>query len=326
MRRREFIGLLRGAAAWPFAARAQQLGKVWRIGVLETISSELNAMNFDALRNGLRNLGYVEGQNLTIEYLSADGQEERFPQLASELVRSNVDVIVTRGTPAVFAAKTATTTIPVVMTASGEPLASGVISGLARPGGNVTGLSAFTNELIPKRIELLKVAMSGIARVAFLQNMSNPVAPSQWEEFKNATRSLGIEPLLLDVRKPEDVVRAFDTAGMQRANALAVGNDTVTHASRRQIVELAAQRRLAAIYATREFVDAGGLIAYSVNYADLYRRAATYVDKILKGAKPADLPVEQPTKFDLVINLKTAKALGLEIPDKLLALADEVIE
>jgi putative ABC transport system substrate-binding protein len=326
MRRREFIGLLGGAAAWPFAARAQQLGKVWRIGVLETISSELNATNFDALRNGLRNLGYVEGQNLTIEYLSADGQEERFPQLASELVRSNVDVIVTRGTPAVFAAKTATTTIPVVMTASGEPLASGVISGLARPGGNVTGLSAFTNELIPKRIELLKVAMSGIARVAFLQNMSNPVAPSQWEEFKNATRSLGIEPLLLDVRKPEDVVRAFDTAGMQRANALAVGNDTVTHASRRQIVELAAQRRLAAIYATREFVDAGGLIAYSVNYADLYRRAATYVDKILKGAKPADLPVEQPTKFDLVINLKTAKALGLEIPDKLLALADEVIE
>jgi putative ABC transport system substrate-binding protein len=327
MRRREFIfALLSGAAAWPLGVRAQQAGKVWRIGMLETISPELNAANFDALRNGLRYLGYIEGQNLTIEYRSADGQEERFPQLASELVRAKVDVIVTRGTPAAFAAKKATTTIPVVMAASGEPLASGVISGLARPGGNVTGLSAFTNELIPKRIELLNTAVSGIVRIAFLQNMSNPVAPSQWEELKSATRSLRIEPLLLDVRKSDDVVRAFDAAGVQRVNALAVGNDTVTHASRRQIVELAAQHRLPAIYATREFVDAGGLMAYSVSYSDLYRRAATYVDKIFKGARPADLPVEQPTKFDLVINLKTARALDLEIPDKLLALAEEVIE
>jgi putative ABC transport system substrate-binding protein len=326
MRRREFILALGGAAAWPLGVRAQQAGKVWRIGMLETISPELNAANFDALRNGLRYLGYIEGQNLTIEYRSADGQEERFPQLASELVRAKVDVIVTRGTPAAFAAKKATTTIPVVMAASGEPLASGVISGLARPGGNVTGLSAFTNELIPKRIELLNTAVSGIVRIAFLQNMSNPVAPSQWEELKSATRSLRIEPLLLDVRKSDDVVRAFDAAGVQRVNALAVGNDTVTHASRRQIVELAAQHRLPAIYATREFVDAGGLMAYSVSYSDLYRRAATYVDKIFKGARPADLPVEQPTKFDLVINLKTARALDLEIPDKLLALADEVIE
>lgn len=327
MRRRDFIfALLSGAAAWPLGVRAQQAGKVWRIGMLETISPELNAANFDALRNGLRYLGYIEGQNLTIEYRSADGQEERFPQLASELVRAKVDVIVTRGTPAAFAAKKATTTIPVVMAASGEPLASGVISGLARPGGNVTGLSAFTNELIPKRIELLNTAVSGIVRIAFLQNMSNPVAPSQWEELKSATRSLRIEPLLLDVRKSDDVVRAFDAAGVQRVNALAVGNDTVTHASRRQIVELAAQHRLPAIYATREFVDAGGLMAYSVSYSDLYRRAATYVDKIFKGARPADLPVEQPTKFDLVINLKTARALDLEIPDKLLALAEEVIE
>jgi putative ABC transport system substrate-binding protein len=326
MRRREFIHALGGAAAWPLGVRAQQAGKVWRIGMLETISPELNAANFDALRNELRYLGYIEGQNLTIEYRSADGQEERFPQLASELVRAKVDVIVTRGTPAAFAAKKATTTIPVVMAASGEPLASGVISGLARPGGNVTGLSAFTNELIPKRIELLNTAVSGIVRIAFLQNMSNPVAPSQWEELKSATRSLRIEPLLLDVRKSDDVVRAFDAAGVQRVNALAVGNDTVTHASRRQIVELAAQHRLPAIYATREFVDAGGLMAYSVSYSDLYRRAATYVDKIFKGARPADLPVEQPTKFDLVINLKTARALDLEIPDKLLALADEVIE
>jgi putative ABC transport system substrate-binding protein len=326
MRRRDFTLALAGAAAWPFGVRAQQAGKVWRIGVLETIPPELNAANFNALRNGLRDLGYIEGQNLTFEYRSADGRAERLPQLANELVRARVDVIVTRGTPAVLAAKDATTTIPVVMAASGEPLVSGVITELARPAGNVTGLSAFTNELIPKRIELLSMVVYGVGRVAFLQNMSNPVAPSQWEELKSAARSLRIEPLLLDVRKPEDIVRAFDAARAQRVNALAVGNDSVTHASRRQIVELAAQHRLPAIYATREFVDEGGLIAYSVNYSDLYRRAATYVDKVFKGAKPSDLPVEQPTKFDLVINVKTAKALGFEIPDKFLALADEVIE
>jgi putative tryptophan/tyrosine transport system substrate-binding protein len=327
MRRRDFLAMLGGAAAgWPLAARAQQAGKVWRIGVLETISPELNAANFNALRTGLRNLGYIEGQNLTFEYRFADGRAERFPQLVNELVRARVDVIVTRGTPAVLAAKDATATIPVVMAASGEPLASGVITELARPAGNVTGLSAFTNELIPKRIELLSMVVNGVARIAFLQNMSNPVAGSQWEELKNATRSLRIEPLLLDVRKSEDIVHAFDAVEAQRVNAVAVGNDSVTHASRRQIVELAARHRLPAIYATREFVDEGGLMAYSVNYSDLYRRAATYVDKIFKGAKPGDLPVEQPTKFDLMINVRTAKALGLEIPDKLVALADEVIE
>jgi len=318
--------LLGGAAAWPLAARAQQGERLRRVGVLETISAELNATNFEALRKGLRDLGYIEGQNLTIEYRSAEGQVDRFPRLAEELVRAQVDVIVTRGTPAAFAAKNATPTIPVVMAASGEPLATGVIPGLARPGGNVTGLSAFTNALIPKRIELLTAAVPGVTRIAFLQNMSNPVAPPQWEALNSAARSLQIEPLLLDVRKSEDVARAFATASTQRVNALAVGNDTVTHANRRQIVELAAQHRMPAIYATREFVDAGGFMAYSVSYADLYPRAAAYVDKIFKGAKPADLPVEQPTKFDLVINLRTAKALGLELPDKLLVFADEIIE
>ncbi len=306
-RRREFITLLGSAAvAW----------KVWRIGVLETISPELNAANFDALRRALRNLGYIELQNLIIEYRSAEGQVDRFPELAIELVRAQVDVIVTRGTPATVAAKTATTTIPVVMAASGEPLTSGVIAGLARPGGNVTGLSAFTNELIPKRIELLNEAVSGLARIAFLQDMANPIAPSQWEELKAAALSLRIEPFLLDVRKSEDVTRAFEGARVQRVNALAVGNDTVTHANRRQVVELAAQQRLPVIYATREFVDAGGLMTYGVNYSDLYRRAATYVDKIFKGAKPADLPVD----------LKTARALDLTITRDFLLIADEVLE
>jgi putative ABC transport system substrate-binding protein len=259
MTRREFITLLGGAAAaWPLAAPAQRAEKVWRIGVLETISPELNAANFDALRQGLRNLGYIEGQNLVIEYRSADGHTKRFPELVGELVRTHVDVIVTRGTPAVVAAKTATATIPIVMAASGEPLASGVIAGLARPGGNVTGLSAFTNELIPKRIELLSETVSGLARIAFLQNMANPVALSQWEELKTAAQSLGVEPFLLDVRTSEDVTRAYDAVRIQRISALAVGNDTVTHANRWQVVELALQQRLPVIYATREFVDAGG--------------------------------------------------------------------
>jgi putative tryptophan/tyrosine transport system substrate-binding protein len=324
--RRQFIALLSGMATWPFAVVAQHAGKVWRLGVLETISPALNAANFAALRHALRNLGYIEGQNLIIEYRSADGEVDRFPELAIELVRAQVDVIVTRGTPSVVAAKTATTTIPIVMAASGEPLTSGVIAGLARPGGNVTGLSAFTNELIPKRIELLNEAVSGLARIAFLQNMANTIAPSQWEELKAAALSLRIEPVLLDVRNSEDVMRKFDAARVQRIDALAVGNDTVTHANRSQIVELAAQHRLPVIYATREFVDAGGLLTYGVSYSDLYRRAATYVDKIFKGAKPADLPVEQPTKFELIINLRAAAAIGLEVPAKLLALADEVIE
>src|SRR5262249_19430085 len=229
MRRREFITLLGGAATvWPIVSIAQQSERMRRIGVLETIAAELHPTNCEALRKGRRALGYIEGKNLIIEYRSADGQIERFPQLAEELVRAQVDVIITRGTPAVFAAKNATTTIPVVMAASGEPLATGVIPGLAQPGGNVTGLSAFTNALIPKRIELLNVAVPGFIRIAFLQNMSNPVALSQWEELNSAARSLRIEPLLLDIRKSEDVMRVFETARTQRVNALAVGNDTAT--------------------------------------------------------------------------------------------------
>jgi ABC-type uncharacterized transport system substrate-binding protein len=326
MKRRDFITLLGGAAAWPVAAQAQQGGKVWRVGMLETISPALNAANLEALRGGLRHLGYVEGKNLVIEYRSADGRVERFPELAAELVRANVDLIVTRGTPAVVAAKAATTTVPIVMSASGEPLTSGVIAGLARPGGNITGLSAFTNELIPKRIELLTELVPVLTRVAFLQDMANPVASSQWEELKAAALSLRIEPLLLDVRNSEEVASAFEEARTRRIDALAVGNDTVTHANRRLLVDLAMRHRLPIAYATREFVDAGGLMAYAVSYADLYRRAATYINKIFKGAKPADLPVEQPTKFELIVNLKAATAIGLEVPPSLLARADEVIE
>jgi putative tryptophan/tyrosine transport system substrate-binding protein len=327
MRRREFITVLGGAAAaWPLATLAQQLTKVWHIGMLDSVPRTLNDANFDAFRDGLRRLGYIDGQNLRIDYRSAGGEIERFPVLATELVHANVDLIVTRGTPAVMAAKAATTTIPVVMAASGEPLTSGIVPGLARPAGNVTGLSAFTNELIPKRIELLMEIVPGISRIAFMQNMANSVANSQWQEVSTAAQSAQLKAILIDVRKSADLPGAYELAQAERIDALLMGNDTVTQANRSQIIDLAAQHRLPASYAAREFVDAGGLMVYAVSYADLYRRAASYVDKIFKGAKPADLPVEQPTKFDFVINFKTAKALGLTIPDKILALADEVIE
>jgi putative tryptophan/tyrosine transport system substrate-binding protein len=327
VKRREFITLLGGAAvAWPLAGRAQQESKVWRMGVLEVLPSTQNAANFEALCNGLRALGYIEGQNLVIDYRSADGRTERFSELAAELVRRNVDVIVTRGTPAVQAAKDATVTIPVVMAASGDPLGVGVVAGLARPGTNVTGLSAFTRELLAKRLELLKEAIPGLARPALLTNFDNPVARMAWEEMSSAASKLRIEPILANVRKPEDMERAFETAFNQRADALVVANDTVTQFNRQLVVGLAAKHRLPATYAASEFAYEGGLMAYSVSFPDLYRRAAIFVDKIFKGAKPGDLPVEQPTRFDLIINLTTARALGLEIPPTLLARADKVIE
>jgi len=311
--------------AAPLAAEVQPAGKVYCIGVLEPTSMALNAANLDAFRQGLRELGYVEGRNMRIEYRSADGRSERFPDLAAELVRLKVDVILTRGTPAVMAAKNATGTIPVVMAASGDPVLSGVVSSLARPGGNVTGLSAVVVEVSGKRLELIREMAPGVSRVAALFNMSNPNDALQWKEIETAAPSLRVQLQLLDVRKPSDFAGAFDAAVKGRAGALVVGLDALTWANHRPIVDLAAKHRLPAIYGGREFVNAGGLIAYGVSYPHLYHRAANFVDKILKGAKPADLPVEQPSKFELVINLKTAKAFGLTIPQSLLQRADEVI-
>src|SRR5262249_24575400 len=328
MRRREFITLLGGAAAlpvlWPLAAHAQQ--RVWRIGVLETVSIALNRANFDAFRRGLRQLGYAEGQNYLIDYRSADGRADRFPEFAAELVRSQVDLIVTRGTPAALAAKEATTTIPVVMAAIGEPIGVGVVATLARPGGNVTGFSAFVTELSAKRVVILKEAIPGISRVGFLNNMSNPVIPPQWDATKEAARSLGMEAELLDVLTRDDLLRSFDAANRLKLGALLVGVDGLTQAHGQLIIEQAALRRITAIYASREFVDAGGLMTYSVDYTHLYYRAAGLVDKIFKGVRPADLPVEQPNKIELVINLKAAKTIGLDFPPTFLARADEVIE
>ena len=324
MRRREFICLLSGAAAWPFAARAQQPGKTYRIGLLEPIPAKQNATNLDALREGLRRLGYAEGQNLIIEYRSADGHAERFPDLASEFVRLKVDVIVTRGTPAVQAAQKASGTIPVVMAAMGAPFL--VAASLARPGGNVTGLTTFSQELIGKRIELLKEVVPNLSRLALLHNIGNPMGPPEWEEAKSAARSLGLEVILFDVRNKEDLHRAFQGATQERLDALVVGADGLTQVQQQTIVDLAARTGLPTIHPSRDFVEIGGLMSYAVSYPDLYRRAASLVDKILKGTKPADIPLEQPTRFELVINLKTAKALGLAVPPSLLSRADAVIE
>jgi len=329
MKRREFIAGLGGAAAWPIAARAQQPGKVWRIGMLERDRQELASANLAAFRNGLRENGYIEGQNLVIDYRFADGRDERSPELAAELVRLKVDLITARGTPATLAAKNATSTIPVVMTGVGLPLAFGIVASLARPGGNVTGLSSFANELQAKRVELLRDLVPGIRRIAHLGDGSNPGAASAWEDVRSAARSLAIESLLVDlrdVRSALDLQRLMDAASEQHIDALEVTIDAVTYNYQREIVDFAARKKLPAIYGAREFVDGGGLMAYAVSYPQLYYRAATFVDKIFKGVKPADLPVEQPTRMALVINLKAAKALGLAVPQSILLRADEVIE
>jgi putative ABC transport system substrate-binding protein len=329
MKRREFITLIAGVAAstagWMPAARGQG-GRVYRIGILETVPAAQNGANFDALRRGLREHGYVEGKNLEIAYRSAEGQADRFPPLAAELVRLGVDLIVTRGTPAAKAVKTATATIPVVMAAIGEPLGVGVVESLAHPGGNVTGLSSFVIELAAKRIEMLKEAFPSIARVGLLLNMGNPVSPPQWEAVQAAAKALRMSTELFDVRHDGDMAGAFATVAEHKVDALSVGIDALTQANAALIVTLAAGLRLPTAYPAREFVDVGGLLSYGPSYPDLYYRAAGLVDKIFKGAKPGDLPVEQPTKLELVINLKTAKALGLDVPGALIVRADEVIE
>jgi putative ABC transport system substrate-binding protein len=325
MRRREFILALGGAVIGPQAARAQP-AKIWRIGVLETVSLASNAKNIDALRQGLRELGYVENQNYVLDYRSADGDAGRFPALAEQLVRPRVDLIVTRGTPAALAAKSATDSIPIVMASIGEPLGMGVVASLARPGGNVTGLSAFTTELAGKRVELLKELRPGNSIAAFFSNLANPVVPPQWEETQKAAQTLGIEVSLLDVRSRDDIPAAFETAKARRVETLLIGIDGLIQENRQMIADLAAQYRLATIYPSREFVEVGGLMAYGVSYPDLYFRSARLIDRIFRGAKPGDLPVEQPTKLELIVNLGAAKALGITIPPILITRADEVIE
>lgn len=312
-------------AGWP-GTEGKPAGKVYRIGMLETRSVALNTANVDAFRQGLRELGYREGQNVEIVYRSSDGYDDRFPALAGELVRLKVDLIITRGTPAALAAKAATSTIPVVMAASGDPVGAGIVASLARPGGNITGLSSGISESFPKRVELLAELLPRLKHVGALLNMGNPVVPSQWAVIEASARALGLEPHLLDIRRAEDLPGAFEAASKRRVEGLLVGLDGVTQPNLRPIAELAAKHRLPGIYPSRDYPTRGGLMGYGSSDFHLYYRAATFADKIFKGAAPAELPVEQPTRWELVINLKTAKALGLTIPPSLLLRADQVLE
>jgi putative tryptophan/tyrosine transport system substrate-binding protein len=320
--RRQFVTLLGGAAAaWPLAARAQTPTRLWKIGVLASEPWP----PLEGLRHGLRDLGYVEGKSHRFEYRFAQGRAERFPGLASELVNLPVDVIVAWGTPASLAAHKATTTIPIVMSA-GDPVGVGIVSSLARPGGNVTGMSVQMAEQEGKRLELLKKLLPNFSRVAVLSNPSNPYCVIAVREARLGATALGLKFDLLDASDSHDLDEAFVTLNRIRPDAVLVVADPFLAGEGARIAEQMIKSRLPSIYSYHETVVAGGLMTYTTNYYDIFRREGLFIDKIFKGAKPGDLPVQQPTKFDLVINIKTAKALGLEIPPALLALADEVIE
>jgi putative ABC transport system substrate-binding protein len=324
--RRQFITLLGGAAvAWPLVARAQQPGKLPTIGFLGQSTPVVESQRLDAFLKRLRELGWIEGRTVAIEYAWAEGTSHRFAEIAADFVRLNVDVIVTSGTANVIAAKQATSVIPIVFAVAGDPIANNLVASLARPGGNVTGLSTLATDLAGKRLELLREAVSGFRRLATIGNVGNSLAVLEMGEVQAAAARFGLEVATLEIRRAEDIAPAFE-ALKGRADALYVVADPLVNTNRARIHTLAMGLRLPAIYNAREHVEAGGLISYGPNFLELYRRAAEYVDKILRGTKPADLPVEQPTKFDLVINLVTARALGLTVPPTLLARADEVIE
>ena len=322
------FALALGILAAPVGAEAQQPAKVHRIGLLSPSSPSDPRMQrrLEAFRQGLRELGYVEGQNIAIESRWAEGKYDRLPGLAAELVRLKVDVIVAVGVPAIQAAKEATRTIPIVMAYVTDPLALGLVASLARPGGNITGLSLMAPELVGKRLELLKEVVPRVSRVALLSNPVNPGNAAQVREAEVAARALGVRLQPLEARDPKQIESAFAVITRERAGALIVLVDSVLIDHRTRIADLAAKRRLPTVYGLREHAEAGGLIAYGASRDDMSRRAATYVDKILKGAKPADLPVEQPTRFELVLNTKTAKALGITFPPSIMVRTDQVIQ
>jgi len=323
MDRRTFLlATAGGLLAAPLAAEAQRTTRVPRIGILGSHDVPF----WQSFREGLRELGYVEGSSITIEYRWAGETEDRFPELASELVRLGADAIVTWGTPAALAAKTATNTIPIVMAASGNPLGTGLIASLARPGGNITGSSSLNLELEGKGLQLLKEIVPKLSRVAVLWNPGNPVHGDLLDSTRAAAAPLDVELQLVPLQSLADLESAFAKIHTARPHALIVLSDNFFVLERKRIVDFTAKIRLPAVYSVSVFADVGGLMVYGVNYHALFRRAATYVDRILKGTKPADLPVEQATTFELIINLKTAKALGLTIPASVLQRADQVIE
>jgi putative ABC transport system substrate-binding protein len=326
LRRREFITLLGGAPiAWPLIARAQQPATLPTIGFLGQSTPVVESQRLNAFLKRLRELGWIEGRTVAIEYAWGQGSSERFAEIAADFVRLKVAVIVTSGTANVIAAKQATSVIPIVFAVAGDPIANNLVASLARPGGNVTGLSTLATDLAGKRLELLREAVPGLRRLATIGNVDNSLAVLEMSEVQAAAGRFGLEAATLEIRRAEDIAPAFE-ALKGGADALYVVADPLANTNRARIHTLAMGARLPAIYNAREHVEAGGLMSYGPNFPDLYRRAAEFVDKILRGTKPADLPVEQPTRFDLVINLTTAKALGLDVPWILQQRADEVIE
>jgi putative ABC transport system substrate-binding protein len=323
MRRRDFITLLSGGvAAWPLGALAQEPGKIWRMGFI----AQGYETFYDALFEGLRELGYAEGRNLLVERRYAEGHAERFPEFAAEMVRLKVDIIVVSTTPAALAVKNATTTIPVVFPNAISPVESGVVASLAHPGGNVTGGAAQTAILSTKRLAILKEVVPRLSRGAVLWNAANPALAYPWRQTQSAAGELGVTLQSIEVRDPKDIASAFVMMAQDHFDALIVLQDALTLQHRKEIIDFAIEKRLPGMFVAKEWVVAGGLMSYGESLPDMYRRGAYFVDKILKGAKPADLPVEQVTKFELVLNLKTAKTMGLVIPATFLATADDVIE
>jgi putative tryptophan/tyrosine transport system substrate-binding protein len=325
IRRREFIFTLGGAAAsWPLAARAQQPGKLPTIGFLGAAPS-IESERVAAFVQRLRELAWIDGRNLAIEYRWAEGRNERYAENAAEFVRLKVDVIVTSGTPAVMASKQATSVIPIVFAAVSDPVGTGLVASLARPGGNVTGLANQMSDTGGKKLEFLREVVPGLRRLAIMANVGNPASVLEMREAQATARTLGLEITTSEIRRAEDIAPAFE-ALRDRADALYLCPDPLINTNRTRINILAVGARLPTMHGGRQYVEAGGLMSYGISLPSQFRRAADFVDKILRGAKPADIPVEQPTKFDLIINLTAAKALGLELPPTLLALADEVIE
>jgi putative ABC transport system substrate-binding protein len=323
MRRRDFIVLVSsGLAAFPVDALAQESGKVWRMGFL----SQGYEKFYDALFEGLRELGYSEGKNLVVERRYAEGRSERFQEFAAEMVRLKVDIIIVTTTPAALAVKKATTTIPVVFPNAISPVESGVVASLAHPGGNVTGGAAQTAALSMKRLEILKEVVPGLLRIAVLWNAANPALAYPWKQSQAAAGELGVSLRSLEVRDPKDIDSALAVIVQESPDALIVLQDALTLQHRKEIIDFTIQKRLPGMFVAKEWVSVGGLMSYGENLADMYHRGAYFVDKILKGTKPADLPVEQVTKFELILNLKTAKTMGLNIPAAFLATADDVIE
>jgi putative ABC transport system substrate-binding protein len=323
--RRQFITLLGGASAWPLAARAQQSGRLRTIGFLGQSTRSAASEWTAAFVQRLRELGWTENRTITIEYRWAEGREERFAEIAAEFARLKVDAIVASGTPAVMASRQATSVTPIVFAPAGDPVASGLVASLARPGGNVTGLATLGADLAGKRVELLREAVSGLGRLAIMGNVGNPGVVLEMSEVAAAARTLGLEVVTMEIRRAEDIAPAFD-ALKGRAEAVYVVNEALANSNKIRIHTLSLAARLPTMHALRDNVEAGGLMSYGPSNVDLFRHAADYVDKILRGARPADIPVELPTKFDLVVNLTTAKALGLTIPESFLLRADELIE